>query len=187
MKKSRLDPEVIRVDDMVEIVIARRVKRVGYPKTVADYMAELEPRLKDDINAVINSTVSAQKVGLVKDAYDKILRELGYLAAKADGFGGPRRSLHCVDMPAELVGHRSRVDAVKTVQTGTYQKAEYHRGGWGYSGYDEDEYWPPHLVIDKVYRLARIYVPSTGFQMIGRGAEETWLPVEFLRKVHSEQ
>lgn len=186
--KIRINPKIIRADDTVKIVVPRYVTRVGYPKTVANYVAELEPRLKGGIYGLISSTVSATATDLTNNAYDKILHELGYLAAKVDSFGGPRRDLHFVDLPVDVVGHISQVVAVKTVQTGTYQKAEYSRGGWGYSGYDEDEYLPPRLAIDKVYRLARVYLPmATTFSMVDQGSPEIWMPVEFLQKVTNER
>jgi hypothetical protein len=103
--------------------------------------------------------------------------------AKADGFGGPQRSVHLQDCPLEWVGQIFRVFEVKSVATGIRYEGHYHR-----PGYDEmyGEYEPPYLAIDKRVRLAHLNVPQfNNMHDWGKITDGCWFPVAHLEKIHA--
>lgn len=190
--KPRLDPKVIRAGDRVRIVTARALERVGYPKSVKDYAKEIEERLGAQIDELVAAAVPAPRVqtgiisklqtGWQAQAKEKILAEMGYCAARADGFGGNYRGLFLKDLDTINVGYETFVQEVKTVLTGHYEKGYSSGGGW--DG-DYEEYTPPCLAIEKAHRLAKVCL-NTGFNFsrISRSGDDTvWIPVIYLEKV----
>lgn len=131
---SKIKP--IREGDRVRIVTPRVVVRVGYPKTVDDYVEAARRKYGDLLVEDMN-----------KRCVDKALQQIAYGFAKADGFGGRERSLHCEDVP-ELAGQVFTVDGVRMVQTGTY----YPPHAW-VSHCGEHDYEPGGLENMKARRL----------------------------------
>jgi len=83
-----------------EIAWARALIRCGYPKTVKDYLPEAE--------ALVLSRLGP------KFATDKVAREVAYVLAKDDHFGGRERTLHLESKP-ELLGQVLVVHEVVSV------------------------------------------------------------------------
>jgi hypothetical protein len=216
-QKKKLDPRVIRVGDVVEVVDARRVVRVGYPKAVADYEALVKEKFAQELRAMFGPhAVGAvrhwrergvsshdeeegsrkQLLGGVKyNALQKVVRELAYVEAKADHFGGRERSVHLVDAP-EWAGRRCQVASVVTAMTGKY----YGPSGGGYNSYEGDYDWEPGgLAGAKAVRIAELHYdlvvagggsyPAGAFGTVKSGKIVTFdpspvrFPTSHLRKV----
>jgi hypothetical protein len=155
------NPKIIREGDRVRIVVPKVVVRVGYPKAVKDYLDEAE---------------KAYGAQLLKDMSDwcakKVLQQIAYGLAKADGFGGRERSLHFKEQP-NLLGQEFTVSGVRMVQTGTY----YPPSG-GYNAYQGDyDYEPGGLADMKARRLV------SGFGWVQFTSDRLEIPVEHLEKV----
>lgn len=118
--------DVFRVGDTVRVVVPAFVKRVGYPKSVADYLPDVQQHAKA-LNALF-ATLSPGKP-LPSDFLRKgVEHELAHVLARQDRFGGTTRSIHLVDVP-EHAGRVCHVVEMRTAMTG-----EYKRGG----GFGED-------------------------------------------------
>ena len=155
MKKN---PNLIRENDRVRIVVPKIVTRVGYPKSVKDYVK-----------------VAEEKYGaqLRKDIKWEWAVEIAYGLAKTDGFGGRERSLHFEEKP-EILGQEFTVSGIRTVQTGTYYPP--HSSQTYYGEYD---YEPGGLANMKAHRLA------TGFGVFWHlyDGSRMEIPVAHLEKV----
>lgn len=151
--KKRRRPGQIRVGDRVRIVNPVFVERVGYPKAMADYVAEIEQKISDRrLLDAFGDVFGHPWLGArTRRAFDKIRRELAYLVAQRDGFGGNERSLHVVTHP-DLTGCMAYVEGLETVVTGTYSR--------GYDGgcYSDPE--PPALERQVRHRLANVSILS---------------------------
>lgn len=90
---------VYRIGDKVWINVPRKVERVGYPKSVYDYLPEDDDKnlyyaqmllQGDDLKDVasISDFLHNPKVNY------KVQKLAAYLRARADGFGGKKRSIH---------------------------------------------------------------------------------------------
>lgn len=142
--KRSSDP-IIRERDLVEIVLPWTVERVGYPKKVSDYLEEANEKYHDQINYICNGHDHHDRLR------NKIVKEIAYSLAKGDHFGGKTRSLHIKEYP-EMLGHRSHVSHLRTVNTGIY----YPPSG-GYDSYYGEYDWEPGGLYDmKQHRLATI-------------------------------
>lgn len=142
----------IRLNDWVRVVIPKIVVRVGYPKTVDDYMDtardKYASKLKEDIHD--------------RHLLDRALRSIAHGIARANGFGGTERSLHFLDVP-DLLDKSFRVSGIRSVRTGTYYPPSYSSSGSCWGGYEED--WEPGGLRDmKVHRL----VTGLGHHSSGR-------------------
>ena len=111
---------VIRAGDLVRVINPIRVVRVGYPRTVKDYLPEIQARYKAELDTVFRSyRKSGYRASRIRE---RLELDLAYLEAKGDGFGGRQRSLHTRE-ELSLRGQDLRVEAVRTVVTGTYYPA----------------------------------------------------------------
>lgn len=135
-RKRKLDPKVIRAGDQVRILNPRFVVRVGYPKVVKDYYAEVEKEFGDHIDRFLGLSHSRPFRGW-GDGPDqpadrsRIIRTLAYSKAKQDGFGGKSRSIHLAYDPA-FAQQIATVSSVRTAMTGMYggpYEPEYGSGG----------------------------------------------------------
>lgn len=133
---AKKNPNIIRVGDWVRIVTPKIVTRVGYPKSVKDYM----PTAK----ALFEAELKKHLGGMV---IDRILHDIAYGLAKSNGFGGNERSLHLEDQP-QIMGQEFCVSGVRMVQTGTYYPPSY----WT-SYYGEHDWEPGGLADMKSRRL----------------------------------
>ena len=184
MKKPRLDPKVIRPGDRVKILEAKAVQRVGYPKALKEYQREMELEHGSEIGALVGRIFPACKSAHYSGARARIIEELGYIAAKRDGFGGNKRDVFLRDIDSKVVGLEVEVYSIHTVAAGTREEAYYQAPGW-----DEmvGEYTPPTFYTSKLWRLASVG-PLPFFQKITWGKkinyeEEIWIPTQFLQKV----
>lgn len=175
MSKKRRRPGQLRVGDRVEVAEPVFVARVGYPKTVNDYLPFVDERLPDSGLSVVEA-VTGQRFSWRRDAkVDKVLKrlrhDLAWLLAHRDGFGGRERSLHLV----ERVGWTKAtalVVSLRTVVTGTYEPAS---GGW--NTWDVE---PPSLARAKAHRLATL-------SLISFATDDTFSKAdEFLREPEIE-
>lgn len=157
MKKN---PKLIREGDRVRIIIPKVVTRVGYPKAVKDYLDEAEKRY----GKLLRIDMSDWCAG-------KVLHQIAYGLAKADGFGGRERSLHLEDAP-NILGQEFTVSGVRTVQTGRYYPPS---GSTSY--YGEYDYEPGGLADMKARRLV------TGFGWVQFTSDRLEIPVEHLEKL----
>lgn len=158
------NPNLIRENDRVRIVVPKIVTRVGYPKAVKDYLAQAEERYGAQLRKDITH----------EWAVGKVLQQIAYGLAKTDGFGGRERSLHLEEKP-ELLGQEFTVSGIRTVQTGTY----YPPSG-GYDAYNGDyDYEPGGLMNMKAHRLATGF--SIGYLRFSDSLPE--IPVAHLEKI----
>lgn len=155
------NPNLIRENDRVRIVVPKIVTRVGYPKAVKDYLAQAEERYGAQLRKDITH----------EWAVGKVLQQIAYGLAKTDGFGGRERSLHLEEKP-ELLGQEFTVSGIRTVQTGTYYPP--HSSETYYGEYD---YEPGRLMNMKAHRLA------TGFGWFQFTSDRMEIPVAHLEKL----
>jgi len=93
---------VYRVGDRIRILKPRVVARVGYPKTVEDYLPEpsYEMSIAECLlrGLSLETAISASKKTFLQTDYDEINPKIAWLAAylraKDGGFGGTERSIH---------------------------------------------------------------------------------------------
>lgn len=121
---------MIREGDRIRIVKPVFVTRVGYPREVKDYLPQVEELIGEDFRNLLNKLQ-----GRPKDIWEArednkqvraIKRELAYLLAKKDGFGGRERTLHTVEVP-EAAGREIRAGKVCSTMTGTYYPPNWYR------------------------------------------------------------
>ena len=160
---------IIRVDDRVRIIRPVVVVRVGYPKTVSDYLPEAEKKFR----ALLHTE------GLRGRVIEKVLREIAYGLAKADGFGGRQRTLHIKEIP-DILGQEFRVMGIRTVKTGIYYPPAHGRSGWYGEEYD---YEPGGLSDEKTHRLVTGWHPPVFRRMMDPDIE---IAVENLEKINEE-
>ena len=159
--KKKLNPKIIREGDRVRIITPNVVTRVGSPKAVKDYVDEAEKRYGKLLRIDMDDRCAA-----------KVIQQIAYGLAKADGFGGPVRSLHMEEKP-ELLGQEFTVSGVRMVQTGRY----YPPSG-GYDSYNGDyDYEPGGLADMKARRLV------SGFGWFQFTSDRMEIPVEHLEKI----
>ena len=148
----------IRVDDRVRILLPKFVVRVGYPRTIEDYLTKVDEEMPA-LDALMGRLIKKPNetdlnllpfTGDVLRVRDRIRRDLAYVLAKKDGFGGRERSLHFIDLP-EFQGAETFVTHLQTVVTGTYCPASSGR-----SYISEDDYDPPCLMNEKRWRIAGV-------------------------------
>lgn len=169
---------VFRVDDKVRVIIPKFVKRVGYPKSVADYLSVVDAK-GGSLDALFASfgMLPFKRESEIKRTRDKIRKELAYMLAKADGFGGRVRSIH-LEEDLSFANAEARIVGVRTVTTGTYFPPS-NVGGGGYDYYDEWE--PGGLDNEKRVRVASIQ--STAWTQDLRCFDDKEIPVEYLEKL----
>lgn len=148
----------VRVGDEVRVVVPKFLVRVGYPKTVEDYLSVVDREIHC-VEALMERLVSGPDVrpslsffegGAGKMVRNRIRRDLAYLVAKSDGFGGRERRLHVREVPCYL-GAQGVVTELRTAVTGNYRAAYQPR-----CGYYEDEGEPAHLEDEERHRIARV-------------------------------
>ncbi len=165
---------VFRVGDTVRVVVPSFVRRVGYPKSVADYLPAVQEHAKA-LDALF-ATLAPKKPRPGEHLRKGVEYELAHVLARQDRFGGTTRSIHLVDVP-EYAGRVCRVVEMRTAMTG-----EYERGG----GVGED-YEPNALANRKARRIAMldIFLPAaSGFAEVTKGMGELLsIPIEHLEKV----
>ena len=148
-------PRPYREGDFVRVVNPRFVTRVGYPKSVADYLPTV---YKHDYDVKVlllkmqNKEATALMLRTERGPGYKPTRlewELAYFLAVKDKFGGNERSLHWNEYP-EMAGKETRVLEVRSAMTGVR-----YAGCRGSTMFDDD-HEPPALEDRKVHRIATL-------------------------------
>lgn len=121
---------VWRVGDRGIVVDPRFVARVGYPKSQKEYLAELHAdekavRAIDDMllaatGAMWGGPRSMDPSSSPHRVRAQIERDVAFLRAELDGFGGRERSIHWHQWPA-LRGREVTVRSLRTVYTGKHK------------------------------------------------------------------
>jgi hypothetical protein len=146
---------LFRVGDRARIITPRFVVRVGYPKVIEDYLPQVDA-VDTDLLAILKKlTYGADrdylKINLVPNqilehrVVKRIKRDLAYMIARGDGFGGRERMLHCQDIP-EATGEVVEVTELRTALTGTYYPPRSY----------EDDWEPGGLNNEVRHRLAKV-------------------------------
>lgn len=189
---------VVREGDIVRVVKPLFVERVGYPKSVRDYLEGLRaqhgPLLDSFFKTVLGHPQMYQSgnlgEGLVPSrTRKKVEQELAYSLAKKAGFGGRTRSIHWKPPMPELEGAFVRVESVRTAYTGVYYPSSGGRMGW--DGWDE--YEPAGLGDPKAHRIAavRLYRPHALapalFKRFRFAEQPLEIPVYHLQKFAPEE
>lgn len=183
-------PLAIRENDVVRIVRPEFVTRVGYPKSVDDYLTQDVMKEAQDFLAKYDPNMhkarprmfGSQSIGimdLTKSAR-RIAREIAYTLARADGFGGRERKLYTVVIP-EAKDVEVYVHGVRSVQTGQYYPP-VKSSDWE-TGYVE---WDPGgLDGRQTHRLLRVDTPFRLFEMqkLGGSIEIERKNVEFVKRL----
>lgn len=165
MKKT-----VYRKGDTIRILRPRVVVRVGYPKTVEDYLPEqsremlvAEYLLRGQTleQAIASAEVDiAFNLKKLDDPHPKVAWVAAYLRAKGDGFGGRERTIHFEDLSYWQGSQWMRLDdpdfTLTKCDTKAFKPFEeivvskrvvktgtyYPPSGGGYgTGWSEDDYW----------------------------------------------
>lgn len=116
------------VGDKVRIIVPKFVVRVGYPKLVKDYEAEAERRSGPALEEAMRAA-GVRAYARDSKHWKVMVREIAYLMARADGFGGKERAIFWDEKP-EYERATATVREIRTVHTGTY------RSPWSYTNYD---------------------------------------------------
>lgn len=143
--KHRAAKHVYRRDDRVVIVEPLVVTRVGYPLSLEDGLKHVEPLIGKDLVALFAKAGArahccydlAGGLAASDRDYDAALRAIAHSWLKAEGFGGPQRTIH-TDLREQLRGLEARVTGKRTVRTGV------RHSGCG-SGWEGDDGSPPEL------------------------------------------
>ena len=169
-KKRKLDPKIIRVDDIVRIDNPEMFIRCGYPLCINDMCEEIEKHFKNVIEDLIYSVSNgdefvrrddrenhSDKWGTIRpilhsnDDYGRIYRELAYRRLQGKNFGGNERKVF-TEKVESVRGKKARVVGIKFVKTGIRHN--------GYSGYDysygNHDYEPPYLSDEKTHKILQI-------------------------------
>lgn len=175
----------IKEGDVVQVIRPIFITRVGYPKAVGDYMtqevilaADEFVRKFDPETPQARSRFFGIKEVTLQDlsrSAATIAREVAYVMAKADGFGGSERKLHTVEVP-EAMGQEFYVDGVRTAKTGIYFAPYGTEDGWEPGGLDE-------LKTHRLLRVSTPYASHEFQQKIGqRTVEVERQNVEFVKR-----
>jgi hypothetical protein len=154
-----LRKHIIRKGAIVKVKIPRFVARVGYPKSVNDYLTILREKHSgklDELFYSITGSINMLQVARGEQEPTKqrrrVEQELAYLMAKRDHFGGRERTIHWLDKP-EYHGVEMLVVEVCSAYTGIY----YPPDNGGYNSWDgEYDYEPGGLTKVKCHRIARV-------------------------------
>lgn len=158
-KKRKLDPNIIREDDNVRIIVPECVDRVGYPLTKKDIINEITQQQKEELNAFLvktfGITIQIFNSGIdYPTVNDEILEVVASRILRQRGWGGNERKLHIKILPSHCIGQVCRVFSKKTVKTG-----KYHHGSCGYDYYTgEWDSTPAYLENEKTHVLYQIDV-----------------------------
>ncbi len=151
---KKIDPSIIRVGDLVQIVVPEYVVRVGYPLSKAMIVDEMtkdqKSKLHDSIKGIFDISLDEDENGY--KIWKRLLNVIAEKILKSRGFGGRQRSIHTAE-EKQLEGEIYRVSKRKVVKTGTYCP-----GGGGYDYYGEYDYNPAYLANEKTHVLYGLYL-----------------------------
>ncbi len=154
----------IRIGDKFRVINPLRVVRVGYPKSVKDYEKLVTEEALGEFLQKILPEGKQMKTTLWKNERmlrishsgvgKAIVRETAYVLAKMDGFGGPDRTVHTVEVP-EWAGKEFVASHVRSVRIGRYFAPS---GSTDYDGNYERE--SGGLNDAKTVRLLSFHLPN---------------------------
>lgn len=155
-KYKKLNPNIIRVDDMVKIINPIFVIRCGYPMSLDDARKEIIEEYSKVIDDLVYSVRQGNKFMISKNGYYengscallnkeeyqkdnykhyKIVDALAYERLISKNFGGNTRSLH-TEIKEELKGIEARVLSIQYVKTGirvpSSRYYDSYNGGYEY-------------------------------------------------------
>ena len=139
-----------KVGDRVIVKVAEFVKRVGYPKTVADFEPEAE-RILADKNLIRKSYNPRLVLSDYSKFEMKLISSYARVLLDRDCYGGNERSIHTLEKP-EFLNREFSVSNKKVVKTGVYTHATSYT-----SYYGETDYRPAFLDNEKTHILLRLY------------------------------
>lgn len=134
----------LKEHDRVRVLVPRFVTRVGYPCAVNDYL-----KLVDD-KPIMEMFKANNLWPPPSNLFDRFRRDLAHQLAHKDGFGGPWRTLHFIELP-EYQDAECVVYSIRTALTGTYRPTNSY-GNYGEFGDVE----PAGLDNVKHHRLATV-------------------------------
>lgn len=192
-------PDIIRVGDVVRVVDPRIVLCVGYPKSPADYLANICEKHEAALREIFGyktahpnlaagfpgyKTPSIEdRVADMPGPLQRVLHDLAYLACKRDGFGGKERRVHLSEPRPEWIDAEFNVASVRSAMEGDYYPPSRSYDHW--SGARDDE--PGGLENQRVRRLATVGRVLTGKHrqslVYTSRAKDIEFPVEHLAKV----
>lgn len=145
---------VYREGDIVRIVKPLVVTRVGYPFDLFKEAERIGLEHHADIAALL-SKIMPEKAPIELDrgwhAYDRLTQRLAFIVGAYRGLGGSERQLWTEEQ-LDMVNHRWRVEAKRTVMTGTYYRPS------SYTSYEgEYEYRPGGLDKMRGRQLLKLF------------------------------
>ncbi|MCP4489051.1 MAG: hypothetical protein GY820_17320 [Gammaproteobacteria bacterium] len=171
---KKLNPKIIRFDDMVIIRDPRFFIRCGYPMDIKGTAYGIDSVHRGDIEHLVYQTTgftptlsSARNIDRAQRSYYKILEELAYIKMHREGFGGIKRTIYRTDAIDLCKGQRAIVEDIKYCKTGEYER-EYND--------HEYEYEPAGLSDQETHKLLRIFFP-------GMTIGNEWIEADFVEKV----
>jgi hypothetical protein len=175
-QERNMKKEIIRKGDKVKVVIPKFVARVGYPKTVDDYLEPLRQQYGSNLDLLFFSISGDTHRFVGHDESSKqrlrVERELAYLMARRDHFGGYDRTIHWLEKP-EFKDSELVVIDVRTVYTGRCYPGS---GQW-------DDYEPGGLDNRKCHRIARVRFTVSYYYGPGKFKLGLEIPVYHLEKI----
>lgn len=187
LKRRKYD-KVLRIGDTAILRDTRRVLRVGYPKALVDYKAELEgiPEVGGKIWELLRAARGKTQDRFqpkFDQAVEDILWKLAKDRALRDSFGGRERSVHLVDS-GTAAGSEVKISSLRSVNTGLYcspSPSAYDSFNGDWDGGDTGG-----LENMKVTRIAEVFLVHgwTIFnQLAGDRRSTLEFPVSHLEKV----
>ena len=169
MRKRKLDPKIIRVNDNVKIVTPESFVRCGYPLCKADLKQGIYEAYGKVIQDLIYSAGQGNKFikqnenggypGTKRlfgedfphplDINNEFIDLLASIQLKAKGFGGNTRGIFTKSYPT-IKDKIFRVSHIRFVTTGERIPGSRYRGYW------DDECEPPMLINTKTHKILEL-------------------------------
>lgn len=156
---SRKNPNIIRIEDEVKIIIPNFFIRCGYPLSFQEAEEIIKKEYRKEIIAFLNS-FSFTRINdfLPLDhaidnlkCFKKIVSSLAYDYINSKNFGGCERKIYTKEF-SKYKNMIMVVDDIKFVKTGNYTM------GSKYHSYDNEyDYDPPELREQKTHKLIHVH------------------------------
>jgi len=199
MRKRKLDPNIIRIDDIVRIDNPEMFIRCGYPLCLDDMYGEIEEKFGRVIEDLVHSIEfgdefvqrddkgrwpdgTYKKIG-ISNSSGRIYQELAYCRLMGKKFGGNERKIFTKN-EEELKGKRAKVVDVKIVKTGNRIS-----GSGGYDSYNgEYDYEPAYLADQKTHKILQLDIIDNSFMSgnWGMGFESNNIEAIHVTKIYDK-
>ncbi|MCP4121075.1 MAG: hypothetical protein GY751_04925 [Bacteroidetes bacterium] len=180
---KKLNPKIIRFDDMVIIRDPRFFIRCGYPMDIKGTAYGIDSVHRGDIEHLVYQTTgftptlsSARNIDRAQRSYYKILEELAYIKMHREGFGGIKRTIYRTDAIDLCKGQRAMVEEVKFCKTGVYSPELSIPSTCYCEGICDCDVEEAHLGEQKTHKLLRIF-------FAGVTSDTEWIEADFVEKV----